>query len=154
MTVDTLPPINAALNATSAVLLVTGYLLVRRGSYRAHAGMMISALGVSSVFLVFYLWHKQLLHAATGSYNTSTADVSPAIWRHLYLWVLLLPHLVLAMAMVPMILTTVFFAATRRWAQHRRIARPTFWVWLYVSVSGVGVYFVLYHLFPHLRGGG
>ena len=148
-----MPPINAALNATSAVLLVTAYAFVKRRSYRVHASLTISAFLVSSVFLVFYLWHKQLLHQATGSYNTSTADVSPAILRHLYLWLLLLPHLVLAIVMVPMILATFYFAARRKWASHRKIAPPTFWIWLYVSVSGVLVYFVLYHLFPNFRAG-
>jgi uncharacterized membrane protein YozB (DUF420 family) len=151
MNVDTLPPINAALNATSAALLLTAYAFVKRRSYRIHASLTISAFLVSSVFLTLYLFHKHLLHQATGSYNTSTADVSPAILRHLYLWILLLPHLILAIVMVPMILTTFYFAATRNWPKHRKLAPPTFWIWLYVSVTGVLIYFTLYHLFPHFR---
>ena len=151
--IHTLPPINATLNGISGVLLVTAYAFVRRRNYRAHASLMISAFLVSTVFLCFYLYHKHLLMVATGSPNTSTADVKPVALRYAYLLLLLLPHLVLAMVMVPMILLTFFFAATRRWGAHRRIAVPTFYIWLYVSVTGVLVYLTLYHLFPHFRAG-
>jgi putative membrane protein len=153
MTLEILPPINATLNATSAVLLVTAYAFVKRRSYRIHASLTISAFLVSSVFLCLYLYHKHLLYQATGSAETSTADVRPVALRYAYLFILLLPHVLLAIAMLPMILTTFFFAATRRWSAHRKLARPTFWIWLYVSVSGVLVYFTLYHLFPHFRTG-
>jgi putative membrane protein len=151
MTIDTLPPINATLNGISATLLVTAYIFVKRRSYRIHASLTISAFLVSTVFLCLYLYHKHLLMQATGSPNTSTANVHPAILRHLYLFLLLLPHLVLAIVMVPMILLTFYFAATRRWTAHRKLAPPTFYIWLYVSITGVLVYLTLYHLFPHFR---
>jgi uncharacterized membrane protein YozB (DUF420 family) len=153
LTIDTLPPLNATLNGLAAALLVTAYVFVKRRNYRAHATLMISAFLVSCVFLCFYLYHKHLLMQATGSAETSTADVRPVALRYAYLFVLLLPHVLLAMAMLPMILTTFFFAATRRWTAHKKLARPTFWIWLYVSVSGVLVYLTLYHLFPHFRTG-
>jgi uncharacterized membrane protein YozB (DUF420 family) len=148
---QTLPLINATLNGISAALLVTAYTMVKRANYRVHAYLTISAFIVSSVFLSLYLTHKVLLHRATGYYNTSTADVHPAILRYFYLFVLLLPHLILAIVMVPMILTTFYRAYRRDWIRHRRIARPTFWIWLYVSVTGVVIYWMLYHLFPSLR---
>lgn len=149
-----LPPINAGLNATSAALLITAYVFVKRRSYRVHASLTISAFIVSSLFLSLYLFHKYLLFKATGSAETSTANVHPALLRYAYLFVLLLPHVLLAIVMLPMILTTFFFAATRRWSAHKKLAYPTFIVWLYVSISGVLVYFTLYHLFPHFRTGG
>lgn len=151
MNVHTLPIVNAALNGTSALLLIAAYIMVKRPNYRVHAYLTTSAFIVSCVFLIFYLYHKRLLYQATGSYNTSTADVHPVIARYLYLLVLLLPHLLLAMVMVPMILTTFFFAWRRNWTWHRKLARPTFFIWLYVSITGVLIYLVLYHLFPYMR---
>ncbi|HEX8521396.1 MAG TPA: DUF420 domain-containing protein [Tepidisphaeraceae bacterium] len=151
MNVHTLPLVNATLNGISAVLLIMAYVSIKRLNYRVHAYLTISAFIVSSVFLCLYLYHKRLLHQATGSYNTSTADVHPAVVRLFYLFVLLLPHLVLAIVMVPMILTTFYRAYRRDWTRHRRIAKPTFWIWLYVSVTGVLIYLMLYHVFPHLR---
>jgi uncharacterized membrane protein YozB (DUF420 family) len=148
---QTLPIINATLNATSATLLIAAFTMVKRANYRVHAYLTISAFIVSSVFLCLYLYHKVLLFRATGSYNTSTADVHPVILRYFYLFVLLLPHLLLAIAMVPMILTTFYRAYRRDWIRHRRIAIPTFWIWLYVSVTGVVIYWMLYHLFPSLK---
>src|SRR5690242_26554 len=153
MSLQTLPPLNATLNALSAVLLVTAYVFVKRRNYRAHASLMISAFVVSCVFLCFYLYHKHLLVLATGSPETSSENVRPILLRDAYRYILLLPHVLLAMVMVPMILTTFFFAATRRWAAHKKLAHPTFWIWLYVSITGVLVYFTLYHLFPHFRTG-
>ena len=148
MTHQTLPPINATLNAASAILLITALVFVKRRSYRVHASLTISAFLVSSVFLVLYLYHKHLLHEATGSYNTSTTHVRPVALRYFYLLVLLLPHLVLAIVMVPLILRTFYLAYRRRWDQHRKLAWPTLAIWLYVSVTGVVIYWMLYHLFP------
>ncbi|HZZ44235.1 MAG TPA: DUF420 domain-containing protein [Tepidisphaeraceae bacterium] len=151
MNLETLPAINATLNAVCAVLLITAYRMVKRRNYKAHASLMITAFVVSSLFLSCYLYHKHLLFLATGSYETSTANVRPVLLRYVYLFILLLPHVVLAVVMLPMILTTFFFAVTRRWAAHRKLARPTFCIWLYVSITGVLVYLTLYHLFPHFR---
>lgn len=141
----TLPAINACLNAVSTILLIAGYLAIRRGLYRRHGWLMASALGTSTLFLFFYLMHKSVLFQETGSYNVNTEGWQPAWLRTAYLLGLLLPHLVLAMVMLPMIGVTVYFAARRKWAMHRRFAKPTLAIWLFVSVTGVIIYFVLYH---------
>ncbi len=131
------PELNATLNSISAVLLVCGYFLIKQGNWRAHATMMICATVISAVFLVCYVTY----HAMYGEKSTTA---HPGLLRDIYL-VILLPHLVLAIGMLPMILATLWRAYHRDWSRHRRIARPTFWIWLYVSVTGVIVYFMLYH---------
>lgn len=141
----TLPALNACLNGISTILLICGYRAIRRGLYRRHAWLMVSALGTSTLFLFFYLMHKMILFRETGAYNVSTEGMGPSWLRTFYLLGLLLPHLVLAMVMLPMIAVTVYFAARRKWSQHRRIAKPTLAIWLYVSVTGVLIYLVLYH---------
>jgi uncharacterized membrane protein YozB (DUF420 family) len=150
---ETLPPINATLNAISTVLLLAGYTLIRRDRgrlYTAHGWVMGSAFVVSSVFLALYLLHKYLLFKHTGSYNVSTSGLKPVGLRYFYLFVVLLPHLILAIVMVPLILRVFWLAYKRRWDAHRRLAKPTFWIWLYVSVTGVLIYWMLYHLFPRM----
>lgn len=151
MMLQTLPALNACLNAISALLLIAGYRAIRGGHYRRHGWLMVSAFGVSTLFLFFYLMHKMVLFRATGSYNVSTEGMEPAWLRMIYLFALLLPHLLLAMVMLPMIGVTFYFAARRNWVMHKRFARPTLIVWLIVSVTGVMIYFVLYHLL-HLPG--
>lgn len=145
---EILPAINAALNGISTVLLIVAYIAIRRKNYWRHGATMIAAFITSTVFLVFYLWHKVALYEATGSYNVSTAGYEPAWLRYVYLLVLLLPHLVLAMVMLPMILATFWFAWKRNWRWHTRFSRPTFWIWLYVSITGVLIYVMLYHILP------
>ena len=142
---QTLPALNACLNGVSTILLIAGYVAIRRRLYRRHAWLMVSAFCVSTLFLFFYLLHKKVLFDATGSYNVNTEGWEPAWLRTAYLLGLLLPHLVLAMVMLPMIGVTFYFAARRNWVMHRRFARPTLFVWLFVSVTGVMIYFVLYH---------
>jgi uncharacterized membrane protein YozB (DUF420 family) len=130
--------VNATLNAASALLLVTAYLCIKAGKWRAHACLMISATVVSAVFLACYLTY----HALHGE---RTTRLHAHDWlRNLYLAVLI-PHLIMAVVMLPMIYLTLLRAWRRDWAGHRRIAPATFWIWLYVSVSGVVVYFLLYH---------
>jgi uncharacterized membrane protein YozB (DUF420 family) len=143
---DTLPAINATLNGVSTILLIVAYISIRRKRYTAHGALMVAAFCTSTVFLALYLYHKYLLHQATGSYNVSTAGYEPAWLRMVYLLVLLLPHLILAIVMLPLIGLTFYFAARRRWAMHTRFSRPTFWIWLYVSITGVLIYFMLYHV--------
>ena len=147
MTPETLPAINATLNAASTVLLLTGYTLIRRDRgrlYQAHAWVMGSAFLTSTVFLVCYLVHHAL-------YPTRSSGLEPGPLKTFYLFVILLPHTLLAAVMVPMILGVFYFAWKRRWDAHRRLAKPTFWIWLYVSVTGVLIYWMLYHLFPGLK---
>ena len=137
MTVRDLPTLNAVLNATSALLLLWGWLLIRRGRREAHRRVMIAALCSSSLFLVSYL----VYHAQVGSVRfTGQGPV-----RTLY-FAILISHTVLAVAIVPLVLVTVTRALRGRFDQHRRIARVTLPLWAYVSVTGVVVYWMLYRL--------
>lgn len=135
MTVRDLPTLNALLNATSATLLVTGWLLIRSGRRRAHRKVMTSALACSALFLVSYLAY----HARVGSIRfpgTGTA-------RTVYL-AILLSHTLLAAAVAPLAVTAFLLARRGRFDRHRRLARWTLPAWLYVSVTGVVVYLMLY----------
>jgi putative membrane protein len=134
--VASLPRLNAALNGTSAILLAAGWVLIRRRRVAAHRACMVTAFGVSTLFLISYV----VYHARAGSVRF--AGQGPA--RTVYFF-LLVTHIVLAAAIVPLALTTLYRAATGQLARHRRIARWTLPVWLYVSVTGVLVYWMLYH---------
>ncbi len=140
MTVADFPALDASLNSASALCLMAGYAAIRRRHIRLHATMMISAAVTSSAFLACYL----IYHAKTGTHRVP-AGINPTL-KLIYLCVLF-PHLTLAMLMLPMIIGTFWMAATRQWARHMKIARPTFWVWLYVSISGLVVYWMLYRVF-------
>jgi putative membrane protein len=135
--VAALPALNALLNATSALLLVAGWVFVRRRRIAAHRACMVGAFCVSVLFLVSYV----VYHALAGSRPFTGQG-----WvRGLY-FVVLVPHIVLAAAMVPFVLTTLYRALSGDFARHARLARWTLPVWLYVSVSGVLVYYLLYQL--------
>ncbi len=131
-----LPTLNAVLNSTSAVLLVAGRFAIRRGDRELHRRLMLSALGVSVAFLVSYL----VYHSLHGS--TPFQGQGPI--RTVY-FAILLTHTVLAALIVPMVIVTVRRGLLARYALHRAIARWTFPAWLYVSVTGVLVYLMLYH---------
>jgi len=137
MTVRDLPTLNAFLNATSAVLLVTGWTFIRSGNRDAHRRTMIAAFVCSAVFLTSYL----VYHAQVGSVRFPGAGGA----RTLYLGILL-THTVLAAAVAPMAVTTFVFAWKGRFEKHRRLARWTLPIWLYVSVTGVVVYVMLYRM--------
>lgn len=134
-----LPPLNAALNALSAALVVGGYLCIRRGKATAHKRCMLSALGVSSLFLLGYL----TLRAVAGMTRFTGAG-----WIRPVYFTILTSHTVLAAAIVPLVLVTVVRALRGDFDRHVRVARWTLPVWLYVSVTGVLIYWVLYHLYP------
>ena len=135
MRVTDLPLLNARLNATSAVLLLSGFLCIRANKITAHAGFMLSAFAASTLFLISYL----IYHAQVGSVRfQGTGWIRPAYF------VLLLSHTILAVAIVPLVLRTLFLAAHKRFPEHRAIARWTFPLWLYVGVSGLVVYWMLY----------
>lgn len=134
-----LPALNAALNAASALLLLLGYRFIRRGRVPAHRACMLGALGVSALFLVSYVAY----HLQAGSVRFA----GPAWVRPIY-FTILISHTALAAAVVPLALLTVGRAWRGRFEAHRRIARWTFPVWLYVSVTGVVVYLMLYRIFP------
>jgi len=134
-----LPAVNATLNGTSAVLLLFAYAAIRRHDVQRHRTLMLATAATSALFLVCYL----VYHAHVGSVKfTGTGPV-----RTLY-FSILLTHTVLAAVIVPMVLRTLYLGLKRRDETHRRLARWTFPLWLYVSVTGVVIYAMLYHLYP------
>lgn len=140
-----LPAVNAALNATAGVLLVVGRQLIRRGRERAHRNVMLTAFAVSVVFLLCYLTYHQLLKVNTGAHGVAFTGPSPV--REVY-YGLLISHVVLA-ALVPILaLRTIYLGLRDRREAHRRIARWTYPIWLYVSVTGVVIYVMLYQVYP------
>ncbi len=141
----TLPTINAALNSLAATLLIIGYVLIRQKKYAAHGIVMISAFITSSVFLFFYLLHKYYFPDIRLRERFPNL---PNWMAYIYWFVVLIPHLILAVAMLPMIAIGFWHAYMRQWQKHRAINQYTIWVWLYVSVTGVVIYFLLYHYFP------
>ena len=145
MKLEYFPVLNASLNAASAILLLTGYALVRARKYVAHATMMIAALATSAAFLACYLTY----HTLRARQHILITQFPPGGVKPLYLTILI-SHSILAVVIVPMILATVYFAARRNWSRHRTLARKTFPLWVYVSVTGVVIYWMLYHLAPTL----
>jgi uncharacterized membrane protein YozB (DUF420 family) len=145
MTVQDLPTINASLNGLSAVFLTIGYILIKRGRKDAHRNCMVAALITSTIFLVCYVTYHELLRRTTGSHGTPFSG--QGIIRTVY-FTILISHIILAVAIVPMVITTVVYAIRKRWESHKRVARWTWPIWMYVSVTGVIVYVMLYHLFP------
>jgi len=132
-----LPGVNAILNATSAVLLAAGWAFIQSGRRRAHTVCMISALATSALFLACYLVYHY--------FHGSTRFPGTGVLRTVYLTILL-THTVLAIVILPMIAKAVWHAARREWDRHRRIARWTLPLWLYVSVTGVVIYWMLYRI--------
>ncbi len=131
------PAVDATLNAASAVLLACGFFFIRRKNIRAHKACMLSALATSVLFLACYLTYHY--------FHGVTRFPGHGFVRSFYL-ALLGSHTVLAIVIVPLVLTTLYRAWRQRFDQHRRIARWTLPLWLYVSVTGVAVYWMLYHL--------
>jgi uncharacterized membrane protein YozB (DUF420 family) len=139
MTVRDLPTLNAILNATSAVLLATGYFFIRTGRRGRHQACMIAALVVSALFLTSYV----VYHVQVGSVPFKGVGAIRTIY-----FTILITHVVLAIVIVPLVLMTVSRALSRRFDRHRAIARWTLPLWLYVSVTGVVVYLMLYRMAP------
>ena len=135
MTVHDLPAVNASLNALAGVLLLIGYVLIRSGRREQHRRVMIAAFITSAVFLVCYL----VYHAQVGSVRFTRQGFV----RYLYFTVLI-THVVLAAAVLPLAIVTLSKGLNERYRQHRAVARWTFPIWLYVSVTGVLVYVLLY----------
>lgn len=140
MSVQDLPTVNAACNAVATLFLVAGYAFIRRGQRTAHRNCMIGALAASALFLAGYL-----------TYHFSVPGVTrfrdPAWFRPIYL-ALLFTHTVLAAVIVPMVVTTVLRAARGRFELHKKLARWTWPLWVYVSITGVLIYLLLYRIFP------
>jgi uncharacterized membrane protein YozB (DUF420 family) len=132
------PKIDAVLNGTSAVLLVIGRSYIKRGRMAAHRAVMLTALVSSTLFLASYLYY----HWHVGSVHFQ----GQGVWRPVY-FSILISHTLLAITIVPMVIITLNRALRERFDRHRAIARWTYPLWLYVSVTGVVVYFMLYRLF-------
>jgi|SRR5579864_308544 len=131
------PVIDATLNGTSAVLLVTAHRMIKRGRVAVHRGLMITAVATSTLFLISYLYY----HAHVGSVRFQGHGWSRPIY-----FSILISHTILAAAIVPLVIVTLTFALRERFDRHRAIARWTYPLWLYVSVTGVVIYFMLYHV--------
>lgn len=141
MSVSDMPALNAALNGVATILLTLGFVFIRRGQREAHRRCMLGALGVSSVFLVSYVTHKVLVR---GVHTKLGAE---GLVATVY-YAMLISHILLAAVIVPLALITMTRALREQLEAHRRIARWTWPIWMYVSVTGVLIYFMLYHWFP------
>ena len=135
ITIADLPALNATLNATSAILITIGWILIRRGRWRQHRAFMIAAFCTSVLFLISYLTY----HAHIGSKHFTGQGAIRVVY-----FSILLTHTVLAATIVPLVLITLSRGLSARFDRHRAIARWTIPLWLYVSVTGVVVYFMLY----------
>ncbi len=140
MNVHDLPAVNATLNGLSAIFLSLGFLFIKRGNKIAHRNCMVCAFCTSTIFLGCYLTYHLTV-------KTITHFVEPAWFRPVYLTILA-THTILAAAIVPLILMTLWRAKKQNFEAHKRIARWTWPLWMYVSVTGVVIYLLLYQIFP------
>jgi putative membrane protein len=137
---DALAAVNASLNATSAVALVTGLVLIRRRNAHAHRRAMLTALTASAIFLVFYVTRVVL----TGTHDFAGQGTARTVY-----FAVLFSHMVLAVAVVPLVLRLLWLVRKRRFGDHARLARWVFPVWAYVSVTGLLVYLLLYQVYGY-----
>lgn len=129
-----LPFVNASLNTLTSIFLCVGYWLIKRGNREAHAKVMLCAVGSSALFLVSYLLYHH--------YQGDTKFLGTGFIRPIYFFILI-THIVLSMVQVPLIFATLWMAYKKSWKSHRKVARITFPIWLYVSVTGVFVFIML-----------
>lgn len=135
------PAINATLNGTSAVLLVSAHRMIKRGRMATHRALMLTAVTTSALFLVSYLYyHGVVLHWHPFHFQGRG-------WSRPVYFAILTSHTILAAAIVPLVIVTLTWAFQGRFDRHRAIARWTYPIWLYVSVTGVVIYVMLYHIF-------
>ncbi len=139
MTVQDLPAVNATLNAIATCFIVGGIIFIKSGNKRAHAACMITALIVSAAFLTCYLIYH---------YSYPTTKFTHEGWIKIIYFIILFTHIPLAILSLPLIILTVIPAIRRKFEKHKRFARLTYPIWLYVSVTGVLVYLMLYVWFP------
>ena len=137
MDVSFLPAVNATLNGLAAILLAVGFVLIKQGNREAHRKVMLAAFGTSAVFLACYL----VYHALHGS--TSFPHQG---WIRPVYFVILITHIILAALVLPFTIATLVFGIKGRFDRHRKLARVVWPVWMYVSVTGVVIYLMLYHL--------
>lgn len=145
MTVSDLPAINASLNGLATILLVVGFIFIKAERKQAHGIAMGAAFFTSCVFLICYVLHKILVR------GVHTPFAGEGLWRTIY-YTMLISHIILAIVIVPLVIVTMRRALAADYEAHRRIARWTFPLWLYVSVTGVLVYFMLYVWFRPALG--
>jgi len=134
------PALNAFLNGSSAVLIGSGYYLIKTGRRQAHKRMMIAAVITSTLFLISYLYYHVVLRAGVTHFQGG------GVWRPLY-FTILISHTFLAVVVVPLVLITLSRALKGNFARHKAIARYTFPIWMYVSVTGVVIFVMLYKIF-------
>lgn len=139
MAISDLPAINASLNAVSTVFISLGWWFIRRGRWRQHIACMITALVSSSLFLSGYL----VYHAQAGEKSSGYSGL--IAW---FYFPMLISHILLAFVTLPLVIATLIPVFRRRWDKHRRVAKWTMPIWLYVSLTGVLVYLMLYQWFP------
>jgi protein SCO1/2/putative membrane protein len=144
-----LPAVNASLNGLATVLLVAGYAAIRSGRRETHKALMLSAFAVSIVFLGCYLAYHWGLHHYTGESGKKFAGVG---WIRPIYFTILITHVILAAAVPVLAIITMVRGLREQWPAHRKIARITFPIWLYVSVTGVVIYGLLYHWPVEARG--
>ena len=137
-----LPPINASLNGLATVLLLAGYCLIKQRKQQAHKKVMLSAFGTSVAFLVCYLVYHFALKHYTG--HPSKSFPGTGVIRTVYFGILI-SHVLLAFTVPVLALMTIYRGLKSDWERHKRVARITFPIWLYVSVTGVIIYFMVYH---------
>jgi uncharacterized membrane protein YozB (DUF420 family) len=143
--VEDFPLINASLNGASAAFLMAGYVSIKARRITAHASMMIAAVVSSTAFLACYITY----HTLRAMGGVGVTRFPPSRWRPVYLTILV-SHTILAVVILPLIASSLWLAYRRRWAAHRRVSWLTFPLWMYVSVTGVIIYWMLYHLAPTL----
>ncbi len=145
MSISDLPAVNASLNGISAILLSLGYYFIRTNRRQAHRNCMVGAFCTSILFLVCYITYHTYLGYVL--HRGPTVFREPAWFRPIYLGILL-THTVLAVVVVPLALTSLNRAVKQRFELHKKIARWTWPLWMYVSVTGVLIYLLLYRIFP------
>lgn len=137
---ESLPTVNALLNGAATILLTIGFVCIKTNREKEHRACMLSAFAVSVVFLFFYVLHKCLVQ------GVHTSFAGEGIWRSIY-YAMLASHIILAISIVPLVLTTLTLAIKGKREKHRAWARWTFPIWYYVSVTGVLIYCFLYQWF-------
>ena len=137
--VSYLPAFNAIINAICTVCLLRGFFLIKKGRKKEHRNMMLTALGLSALFLVSYIVYHH--------FQGDTKFINPGNIRYVYFFILI-THIMASIVVVPMIMTTVYFAFTGNFAKHPKVARITFPIWLYVSTTGVLIFLML-KIFNH-----
>jgi uncharacterized membrane protein YozB (DUF420 family) len=138
---DRLAVVNAALNATSALALLTGFVLIRRKTVRGHRRAMLTAVSASALFLVFYITRVAL----TGTHQFAGEGTARVVYRSV-----LFSHMVLAVVVVPLVVRLLYLIRRKRFHDHARLARWVFPVWAYVSATGLLVYMLLYQVYGYL----